>query len=171
MAAGDVKTQYQADAQLTITLASLATSSTLVAGRESDLVDNTTNKYTGMSLSGKVTTGTSPTTGKQIEVWVVPTINDTPTWPDVFDGTGSAETVTSRDILAACGRLVASILTDSTSDRAYPFHCGNLAAFFGGYVPDKFVVFVVHNTGVNLNSTGGNHEVTVEGFYDNVAQS
>lgn len=160
---------YAADAQLTITLASLATSSTLVAGQESTAVDNTTNKYLDYKLSGKITTGTTPTTAKTIEVWVIPTINDTPTWPDVFDGTDSAETVTSRDILAACGRLAAVMATSATSDQAYPFVCGSVAALFGGACPDRFVVFVTHDTAVNLNATGSNHEISVAGIYETVA--
>jgi hypothetical protein len=169
--AGDIKTQYAADVQLTITLASLASSTSLTVGRESGSVDNTTNKYTGYFLSGKITTGTSPTTAKSIEIWVVPVSNDTPTWPDVFDGTDSGETITSREILASCARLAHVIATDATSDRPYPFHAGNIARLFGGAMPDRFVVFVVHDTAVNLNSTGGNHEITVQGFYENVAAS
>jgi hypothetical protein len=165
----DRKIVYAADAQLTITLASLATSSTLVAGRESTAVANTSNLYLDYKLSGKITTGTSPSAAKSIEVWVVPTINDTPTYPDVFDGTDSAETVTSRDILAACARLAALIPTDNTSDRTYPFVCGSVASLFGGLCPDQFSVFVVHDTGQNLNSTAGNHELSVQGAYETVA--
>ena len=162
------KLAYAADQQLTITLASLATSATLVAGRESTAVSNASNPYLDRTLSGKITTGTSPTAGT-IQVWVVPATNDTPTWPDVFDGTDSAETVTSADILAAAGALAAVIATDATSDRTYPFYCGSVAALFGGVLPRDFVVFVTHNTAVNLNSTGGNHEVTSMGVYETVA--
>jgi hypothetical protein len=32
-------------------------------------------------------------------------------------------------------------------------------------VPPKFVLFTVHNTGVNLNSTGGNHVFRYRGVY------
>jgi len=165
----DRKIAYAADAQLTITLASLGSSSTLVAGRESTSVDNSTNKYLDYELSGKVTTGTSPTATRSIEIWVVAPINDTPTWPDVFDGTDSAETVTSRDVLFACGKLAKVITTDNTSDRTYPFHVGSVAQLFGGICPSTFVVFVVHDTAVNLNSTGSNHEISVKGIYETIA--
>jgi hypothetical protein len=43
--AGDIKLQYGTPTDLTITLASLASSSTLVAGRESTAVDNRTDEY------------------------------------------------------------------------------------------------------------------------------
>jgi hypothetical protein len=165
----DRKIVYRSDTQLTITLASLATSASLVAGRESTAYDNTSNLDLDALLSGKITTGTSPTTAKLIQVWVVPILNDTPTWPDVFDGTDSAETVTSADILAQCGRLAASMKTDATSDRTYAFNAGSVAALFGGVLPSKFVVFVTHNTGVNLNSTAGNHEISIQGVYETVA--
>lgn len=165
----DVKIEYAADAQLTITLASLATSSTLVAGVESDAIDNTSNKYLDYLLSGKITTGTSPTDARQIEVWVAAPINDTPTWPDVLDGTGSAETFTSVGIKRASARLAQVMDTDNTSDRTYPFTQISVAALFGGVCPAKFVVFVTHNTGVNLNSTSGNHEISVQGVYLKVA--
>ena len=51
---------------------------------------------------------------------------------------------------------------DSTaSDRTYPFAPVSVAALFGGELPKQFLVFVVHNTGVALNGTGGNHVLSV----------
>ena len=32
-----------------------------------------------------------------------------------------------------------------------------VAALFGGWMPPSYVVFVTHNTAVNLDSTSGNH--------------
>lgn len=163
MAATNNKLAYAASADLTITLASLATSSTLVAGREATSISNTTNLYFDAIIGGRVTTGTTPTAG-YIEVWAVCRINGTPTWPDVFDGTDSAETVTSRDILAGHGRLLAAIPTDTTSDRAYYFSGISLRNAFGE-MPPEWTVFVTHNTAVNLNATGGNHYVSYVGVY------
>jgi hypothetical protein len=159
---------YRADSQLTFTLASLASSSTLVAGRESTSYDNSSNKDTDAMLSGKVTTGTGPSAGT-VEIWVIAPIEDTPAWPDVFDGTDSTETVTSRDILAAFGRLAASITIDSTSDRTYPFNAGSIAALFGGVLPSKFVIFITQSSGVNFNATGSNHQVSVQGITRTIA--
>lgn len=164
-----IKYSYAADAQLTITLASLASDTNLLAGRESTAVDNTSNLYLDYLLSGKITTGTTPTDNRQIEVWVSAPINDTPTWPDVLDGTDSNETITSSGIKNAILRPVVSIVTNNTSDRTYPFTQISVASLFGGVCPAKFVVFVVHNTGVNLNSTGSNHEISVQGIYQTVA--
>lgn len=162
-----VKIEYAASVAATITLASLATSSTLTAGAESDAIDNTTNKYLDYLLAGKITTGSSPSAGT-IEVWVVALLDDS-TWPDVFDGTGSAETVTSAAIKSACAAPAAALTTDTTSNQAYPFRPVSVASLFGGVCPKKFAVFVTHNTGVNLNSTGGNHQINLTPVYATVA--
>ena len=154
---------YATSAALTITLASLATSATRVAGVESDTVDNSTNLYDEVLLSGKITTGTSPTVSKQIDVWVVAAMDGSSTWPDVFDGTNSAETWTSENVRNAGGQILLSILVDATSDRTYYFSNRSVAALFGGVVPQKFVVFVAHDTAVNLNATGSNHAITMQG--------
>lgn len=87
----DLKIAYAADAQATITLASLGTSNTWVAGREATSVSNGSNKYLDYEITGKITTGTSPTTDTEIRLYGIKPINDTPTWPDVFDGTYTAD--------------------------------------------------------------------------------
>ena len=163
-----VKLAYASSSALTITLASLAADSNLLTGRESTAVDNTTNLYLDYLLAGKITTGTSPTDAKQIRVYVVALAEDS-TYPDVVDGTDSAETWTSAGIRDSAGRLAAVISTTSTSDRTYWFGPVSVAALFGGVMPKKFVVFVTHDTAVNLNSTAGNHAIYVTGVYETVA--
>ena len=59
------KPSYAASSNLTITLASLATSSTLVVGRVSTQVDNSSNLYLDYLLSAKISTGTSLTVAMQ----------------------------------------------------------------------------------------------------------
>lgn len=168
MATGDIKIVYGTAADASITLASLATDSTKLTGRESTAIDNTSTLAIDYLLSGKITTGTSPTASKTIDVWVIGSWDGT-NWPDVFDGTDSAETITSADIRTAIGRLAASLATSSTSNIAYYFGPVSVASLFGGVVPPKFVVFVTHDTGVNLNATGGNHQVRLLPVYENVA--
>lgn len=159
------KPVYAASASVAgLTLASLATSSTRVAGAESDAIDNTSTLYDDILISGKITPGTSPTVGKQIDIWIVPAMDGSSTWPDVFDGTGSAETVTSENVRNALGKLLKTIVIDSTSDRTYYFSNESVAALFGGVLPQKFVVFVSHDTAVNLNATGSNHALNYLGL-------
>lgn len=164
-----IKPDYAASSALTITLDSLASSTSLLGGRESTAVDNATNKYSDYQISGKITTGTSPTAGKLIQVFVVGCADDT-TWPDVFDGTDSAETITSDGIKNAICRPIATITVESTSNRTYSFGPVGLKARFSTEAPPKkFVVFVTHDTGVALNATGSNHAIWVVPTWNTVA--
>lgn len=166
----DVKFAYGSSSSLTLTLASLASSSSLVAGRESTAVDNTTNKYLDVLLSGKITTGTSPTGNPgQITVFVYASYEDTPTYPDVLDGTDSDETFTSTGIRDAAVIPIAVISTDTTSNRTYWFGPRSVANCFGGAMPKYWGVWVAQSSGVALNSTGGNHAVWYTPVYETVA--
>lgn len=138
-------------------LDSLASSSTLVAGFESNVIDNTTNKYVDVLLAGRFkANNTAPTAGGQIQMWVGAILNDTPTYPDVFDGTGSAETVTSADIRNSILRLAGAVVNDATSNRVYEMAPVSVASLFGGVMPPKWFVFVTQSTGQNLNATASN---------------
>jgi hypothetical protein len=163
----DLKLSYPAASDLTITLASLASDTSLLTGRESATIDNSSNLYLDYLISGKITAGTSPTASRSIEVWAVGSWDGT-NWPDVFDGTDSAETITSADIKASVCRFVAAMATANTSDRTYHFGPVSIAAAFGGTLPPKFVLFVTHSTGVALNSTAGNHQIRIQPVFQTV---
>lgn len=163
----DIKLAYGTASDATITLASLASDTNLLAGRESTAIDNSSTLALDYLVSGKVTAGTSPTAARSIEVWAVGSWDGT-TWPDVFDGTNSDETITSADIKASICRLISAMATANTSDRTYHFGPVSIASLFGGVVPKQFVFFVVHNTGVALNATAGNHQVRIQPVYETV---
>ena len=165
----NIKTAYADSVDYTITLASLATDSSLLTGRESSAVTNASNLYIDALITGKVTTGTSPTASKEIDIFAVACesyIAGTPTvtWPDVFDGTDSAETITSTAIRDQICMPVAIMTTSSSSNIAYPFAAVSLVALFGA-MPIQHVLFVTHNTAVNLNSTSGNHKLSYTPYY------
>jgi hypothetical protein len=169
----DIKVAYASSAAITCSLASLATSATLVAGRASAEVDNTSALHLDKWLSGQVMVGTTPTVNTVIEVWLIPKREDG-SYHDAqggagFDGTDKAVTVTSRDHLLSYGTLIASMTVPATtSNVAYEF-ARSAAAALGGALPHKFQLFVTHNTGVNLNSTGGNHLLYQKGVYSTAA--
>lgn len=163
----DVKANYPSASDVTITLASLASDTNLLTGRESTAVDNSSNLYLDYLVSGKITTGTSPTTARSIQVFVVGSWDGT-NWPDVFDGTDSAETITSANHKNSVCRFLAEMATDATSDRTYHFGPVSVASAFGGVMPKSFVVFVTHSTAVNLNSTAGNHQIRIQPYYETV---
>lgn len=158
--------KYGSTTTITAAIASLASDTNLLAGLESAIINNETDGFEDIILSGKATTGTSPTASRQIEVWAVAW--DSIAWPDVFDGTSSAETITSADIKASLCKAVAIMATNNTSDRTYSFTGVSAKQVFGGVLPSRFVLFITHNTGVNLNATAGNHEFRYQGVYPQV---
>jgi hypothetical protein len=105
---------------------------------------------------GKIRVGTTPTINTQIRIYLVAS-EDGSTWPDVFDGTPSAETFTSAGVRDGYAKLAAVLNVDATtSDRDYPYSF-DAANVFGGSLPDSYVAVVTHNTGVALHATGTNH--------------
>lgn len=160
---------YSASGTITISPENVASSSMFVAGVESGVIDNSTNKYVDAIVSGRWTCGTTPTINTQCLVYVGAQRNDTPAYPDVFDGTSSAETLTSAGVGRGFLRLAAVIDVDSTtSDRAYDVTF-SVAQLFGGVLPQRWFLFVAHNSGVNSNSTAGNHVWSYQGVTYTVA--
>lgn len=162
----DLLSKYPATSSvaLAITLASLASDTNLLAGRESDAQDNRSNGDIDALLGGKITTGTSPTANRVIEVWAYANISSsigTPAYVDTIAGSNANRTLTSANVKQPMLRLVAQIVIDSTSDRTYFFAPVSIASLFG-FMPKFWGAFVVHNCGVALNATGGNHALTYE---------
>jgi len=171
MAAGDVKLQYAASANQTVTaLDGLAASATHVTGWESAEIDNSTNKYLDYLVSGKITVESTGLAAGEIRIWIVPRLDDA-TYPGGFDGTASAETAPLDDAngTAAGAVMLKSIATDTTASQVYYFHQLSVASGFGGICPEKFVIFITQSTGTTLETTG--NQVTTKGVYLNVAQS
>lgn len=171
MAAGDIKTAYGTSTDFTVTnLHALASDANLLAGWESNAVDNTSNLYRDYLISGaiKVHDDAALTASKGIYVYVVAMISDD-TWPDVFDGTESLETVTNTAIRDKACKLGAFIQPATTQNLLYPFGPFSVANLFGGVCPPKFGIFIVQDTGQAFHTSGS--IVTYQGIYDTVAQS
>lgn len=155
----DTKIAYAATASPTITLASLAASSTLLAGRESTAIDNGASvKYLDYLVAGNFRAAASNNQAGSIYVCVVAALTDTPTWPDVFDGTDSAETVSKSGVFNNICKFLAVIGADNTASQDWPFGLASVAGCFGGWIPDQFVYFVTHNiqTSTNAWNAAGN---------------
>jgi hypothetical protein len=151
---------YSSNTSITFSLASIATSATFVAGAESAQIDNTSNLYIDAIVRGQVTVGTTPTVNTNIlvYVWGAHTSLGT-TALDVLDGTDSTETLTSVGVRNGMLALAAVLDVDATtSNRVYYAKPFSVAQALGLQTLPKFWgLFLTHNTGVNLNSTGGNH--------------
>jgi len=140
----NLKPKFASSADLTITLAALASSTTGV-GRQSTLVDNSVTRYNLIHLYGKITTGTSPTTGKTIKVYLVRGNGTLRT-----DGAGASDAA----LTVVTAQLIAAIPTDATSDKTYTFDA---------WIVDpgpEWGVAVAHDTAVNLHATAGNHAIS-----------
>lgn len=139
----------------TIGLASLASDTNLLAGRQGTAIDNiSTDDAIDSIVGGLVTLGTSPTTAKQVEIWVYGSY-DSSAYNDAITGTDGNVTLVAKNTL----RLLTIIGTNATSNQAYRWGPFSIAQAFGGIVPAKWGIYVVHNTGVALNATAGNHNV------------
>lgn len=163
----DQKIAYVATSTLTITLASLASSATFVAGREATAVDNGTNKYIDQAIKAKITTGTSPTVNTEIRIYGIAALDDTPTWPAMttgFTGSDAAVTITNTQILDQLP-LMGSTLVSATSNVTYPFTKNLTVAEAFGFFPQDWTPYITHATAVALNSTGSNHFVKVDSAY------
>lgn len=161
------KIAYGSSGALTWTLASLATSSTLVAGRESTAINNTTNLYYDYLFGGYSTVGTTPTANTFIELWLGVAQDDTPTYPSLvttgLTGSDAAVTAVSATVKQQVLTPVTTLQCPATTSNVQY----NMAPFFlfGGSAPKYWNGVLFHNTGVNLNATGGNHVWSQTGSY------
>lgn len=148
---------YGTPTAFTWTQASLASDTNLLIGRESTAIDQKdTLDAIDVLIGGKVTTGTGPTASRQIQIWAYASWDDTE-FSAGCTGSDAGKTVTAESKQRMF--LVDIIATNSTSDTAYtwgPYSA--LKIFQSAVLPVQFGLWLVHNTGVNLNSTSGNHE-------------
>lgn len=155
----DIKTKYPATSSvaITCTTASLASDTTLLAGRASTAVDNTANLDLDHRISGVLrVSGTAPTASTTIELWAYAPIiiaSGTPTYPDSITGTDAAKTMTSAYVKFSALRLIATIYVDAAASRDYYVAPTSIANLFGGALPQFWGVFVVQGTGQALNAT------------------
>lgn len=148
---------YSSNTTITMDLANLASSSSFTAGRESNEIDNTSNKYVDAMVRGSISVGTTPTANTQIAVYVWGANTSLGTTAlDVLDGIDSAETLTNTGILVSLRLLMPIQVLSSTSDIAYPVLPVSIAQKFGGNMPKFWGLFVSHNTNSNLRNNAVN---------------
>ena len=166
---------YAAPAAITIGLATTPLASSTTTGvRESNEIDNTTNKYVDCIVQGKVTVGTTPTTAKSIKiyVWGADTSLATLTYDqsnaaglDTLTGADGDRTLTNTETLQSMLRLGAVIsVIATTSNVTYPFAPFTVAPLFGGQMPKYWGIVVQHDTGAALNGTANNHAFAYTGI-------
>lgn len=155
-ATGDVKNAYAAKATITITLTSLANGS----GRESTVIDNTTNKYLDALLRVKTLAQAGCTT--LIDIYVYAALGDT-TYTDAATGTDAAFTSANRRNSPYLGSVQMNTTTSVTGGVF------SVASAFKGTLPDKWGLLVLNTCGGTLSATAGDHVLEYEGVYLNVS--
>lgn len=167
----DVKIAYAASAAVTITLASLAASSTLLSGRESTALDNGTNKYLDKLAAGNYKSAASNNQAGSIYTTIVAARDDSPSWPDSFDGTDSTEAVSKSGIFNSICKMLSAIGADNTASQTWYWGICSVAQLFGGSLPDQYVYFITHNIQTSTNAwsaTEGDHSVKETPIYATV---
>lgn len=161
----DVKTAYGSNGQaLTITLASLADSST--AGRESTVVDNTSNLFLDVLIAAKLKTANSGAISAPAAafLYAYATTDNGTTYPDTVTGSDAAITLNSPTQLKLLGAIYTAAI--NTQYKGGPW---SLAALFGAKLPAKWGIVVVNDSGTALSATGSDHAVWYQGVYATVS--
>lgn len=141
--ANEIKEKYSDSAAFTLTLASLA-SSTVGVGRQSTLISNTTTRYKRIIVYLKIKQGTSPTGSRFVYVYGIRgdgTIRD--------DAAGASDAGFTRLNAVELG-----VLGNKSSPSTGDLLTGSFVFENPG---PEWGIAVVHDTGVGLDSTEGNH--------------
>jgi hypothetical protein len=149
---------YSANTAITMDLSALGSSSTFVAGRESNEINNTSNLYDKVIVRGSIIVGTTPTLPCQLNVylWGADTSLAT-TAIDVLDGVDSAETLTNTTVLTNALILARAMpILVNTSNTTYYMSPFEVSQFFGGIMPKFWGLFVAHNHTAALKTDAGN---------------
>lgn len=149
-----LKPSYGSVTSVTITTSALATDANLLAGRQSNAVNNTSDlavdSLVGFAFAAP---GSAPTANTQIEVWLFGSWNNGTTYSagaGASDANLSLATTGVKQTMALAGIVQQ---TDTTA-RIYDFGPVSVAAVFGGpTMPDHWGAFIVHNLGVTMGTT------------------
>jgi len=138
---------FQSSTAFTITIASLA-SSAVGVGRQSDMIDNSSGREQLARIWCKIKQGTSPTSARTVSLYLL--TGDAHGTPHRTDGAGASDagiTLLNAPIIGVMRNKGSGA---ATGDLVYGEFLIRIAAPSWG-------VALVHDTGVNLDSTGGNH--------------
>lgn len=148
-----LKPSYGSATSITCTTTSLATDSNLLAGRQSNIVNNTSDLADDAILGGTIATTGTPTAATVIELWLFGSWDNGTTFSAGASSGGDANlspaTIGSKSLMA----LAQIIQQTDTTSRTYTVGPISVAAAFGGVMPDHWGFFVVQNTGTTLGAT------------------
>src|SRR3990172_6746156 len=150
---------YGSVSTLTFTLTTLAHSSTLDLGRQSAVADNTSGADDAIDalVGGIVTTSTTASTARQIEIWSFGSWDNGSTF-SIF----AASTVdAARNVSSVKSNMkLITIIPTVGGATTYAWGPFSVAQAYGGVLPTKWGIFLTHNTGVALNAGVGTHNLS-----------
>jgi hypothetical protein len=151
--ANEIKAKFGAATEMVITLASLATS-TAGVGRQSDLVSNTSDRFSAILLFVKVKLGTTPVANKGVYIHLIRDSGDVT--PIRSDSAGTSD----APLTVLNSEQIGGLQGDNTTTSGQV-----LSSCFVIQDPGpKWGIAVHHDTGVNLDSTGSNHSIRFLGI-------
>lgn len=156
------KPSYAANAAITITLASLANSSSLSTGyRQSAAVDNTTNLYADAHIFGHVKSNATPTANNAYTLFLYWSYDNGTTFNN--NASGSDAAYTNPDADANEITAVTSVVTATASLVSYfrGFSFCQAAGLL--YLPSKWGIILKNGSGAALTATGGDHVFAYQG--------
>jgi hypothetical protein len=153
----EIKDLMTPSTPLTITLAGLA-SSTSGVGRQSAMVDNTVTRHQDVLVMFKLTQGTSPTGNRGAQVYLIRDDNHASSYRS--DGAADAD---------AALTLLNAQFVGGMGNKSIPATGDPLYGEFLIHRPGpKWGIAIVHDTGVALDATAGNHYVRFIGLNSEV---
>lgn len=156
-----IKDQFASAAAVSITLASLA-SSTAGAGRQSSFIDNTAAAHRDVLLFVRVRQGTSPTGGRGVYVHLLRDDGDATT-PQRTDDAGASDAA-----ITVVNATLIGVLQNGSSPATGDDLVGSFVVHHPG---PRWAIAITHDTGVALDATAGNHVVRYVGVDAEVASS
>jgi hypothetical protein len=148
MATNTVLDKIATEANFTITLASLA-SSTSGVGRQSTLLTNASPAHMGVIIHVKVKQGTSPTSNRAVYVYFIR--SDGTLRDDSAGASDAGLTVKNLQPIMTLWNGASAATGDVLQGSVYVEHPGT-----------EWGIAIVHDTAVNLDSTEGNHGYSYE---------
>jgi hypothetical protein len=142
---------YETFGTLTISLASLASSTTGV-GRQSTIVDNSTTRYKRVRIFGQVKLGTSPAAGAIYVYGIRGEKTGTAFRTDAAGATDAALTILNAPIIGVFSTKSSPATGDVISINCILEDPG-----------PEWGICIVQNSTVNLDGTAGNHVIEYRG--------
>jgi hypothetical protein len=166
-----VKNTYATSSDLTVTALNggIGSSPTWVAGWTSGTIDNTSNLYRDIMVSGKFTVESSGLSAGEMRFGIYTMLDDS-NWPDIFsagtEGTEGTATIHDTEIRDSAFYWIWGQVTDTSVSRVYTMPKISVRRMLG-FCPSKFACFFAQSTGTTLETSG--NQVTIQGLYETIA--